>query len=167
MYFDSSVDFKSYETSFSEICQLLKQSNIYHIAFGDIFLEDLKLYRDKLCNTNSVTPVYPLWKKSSNEVFDYFEKNHFEAIICTANAAYFEMNDLGKSLSKNLLSKTKLPVDLCGENGEYHTFCTNTPYFKNKIEPQKGNIEIRDFNFKTENETEMQSRFYYIDLEIE
>ncbi|MCL6267015.1 adenine nucleotide alpha hydrolase [Flagellimonas myxillae] len=104
-----------------------------HAAFGDIFLEDLKAYREKMLATQGIKTVFPIWKKDTKELFLEFLNLGFKSKIICINNSKLDEAFLGAELSPELLKEFPSDVDPCGENGEFHTFCHNGPIFDHPI----------------------------------
>lgn len=135
-----------YEQKMSETVSRLKQSGFTHSAFGDIFLEDLRDYRDKQLTKQSLSSVYPLWKRNTKELLNEFLDLGFKTIIVCANSKYFGEDFVGTVIDKNFIKSLPDGVDPCGENGEFHTFCFDGPIFKNPIDFQIGEKVYREYD---------------------
>ena len=117
---------------------------ITHSIFGDIFLEDLKKYRDERLAEAGLTGIYPLWKRDTRELINEFLTLGFETVIaCTQQRL---QNILGKEISTELIDSLPADVDVCGENGEFHTFAFKGPIFKNEIKYKTGEHVFKEFN---------------------
>jgi uncharacterized protein (TIGR00290 family) len=107
----------------------LRSEGYTHTGFGDIFLEDLKQYREEMLNPYGLTTLFPLWKKDTKQLMEEFLGLGFRAVIICINNSKLDASFLGQELSQELLNKFPSDVDPCGENGEYHTFCFDGPIF--------------------------------------
>jgi uncharacterized protein (TIGR00290 family) len=121
----------------------LKSKGISHAIFGDIFLEDLKTYRDAQLAEAGLAGIYPLWKRDTNELIREFLSLGFGTVIACAqqNLNYIA----GQELDLNLLSNLPVGVDVCGENGEFHTFTFKGPIFKNSIKYKTGEMVFKSY----------------------
>lgn len=135
-----------YEQKMTETVSRLKQDNFTHSAFGDIFLDDLRAYRDKQLATQNLTSVYPIWKRDTKELLNEFLDLGFKTIIVCANSKYFGEDFVGTVIDKNFIKNLPEGVDPCGENGEFHTFCFDGPIFKKPIEFTIGEKVYREYN---------------------
>jgi uncharacterized protein (TIGR00290 family) len=119
-------------------CHLNKfrEEGITHSIFGDIFLQDLREYRDARLAEVGMTGIYPLWKRDTLELINEFLGLGFGTIIaCTQE----RLGDLvGKQITHELISILPADVDVCGENGEFHTYTFKGPIFKTLIKYQLG-----------------------------
>jgi uncharacterized protein (TIGR00290 family) len=116
---------------------------ITHSIFGDIFLEDLKKYRDDRLAEMDMTGIYPLWKRDTLELINEFLELGFGTVIaCTqARLEYF----VGKEITKELIGELPADVDVCGENGEFHTFAFKGPIFSKPINYKTGEKVFKEY----------------------
>jgi len=126
---------ESYEQEFKEAVQSLLPKGIKGMVFGDIYLDEHREWVERVCGELGITAIEPLWNKDTEEVFSGFVDAGFEAIIVSASDELIDEGWVGQRLGRKFLSYLKTRnVDLCGENGEYHTLVVNGPLFKRKIE---------------------------------
>lgn len=111
----------------------LKSEGYTHTAFGDIFLEDLKVFREKMLSSVGIQTLFPIWKRDTQELLHEFFELGFRAVIVCINNSKLDASFLGKELSSELIGKFPKDVDPCGENGEFHTFCFDGPIFTNPV----------------------------------
>jgi uncharacterized protein (TIGR00290 family) len=121
-----------------------ENENISNIVFGDLFLEDIRAYREKFLGQIGIECIFPLWKKDTNELARLFLDCGFKAIICTVDPKKLDPKFCGREYDYNLLSEIPSGVDPCGENGEFHTFVYDGPIFKEKIHVKIGDIVERE-----------------------
>lgn len=133
-----------------------------HSAYGDIFLEDLKAYRDQQMQPFGITGVYPIWQRDSRELIEEFIDLGFKAVVICANAQLLDESFVGREIDAQFLKDLPANVDPCGENGEFHTFCFEGPIFKHPITFEKGEKIYR--SYPAPNETEAELGFWFIDL---
>jgi uncharacterized protein (TIGR00290 family) len=153
----------AYEKELHHTLSELKKTGINFIVFGDIFLEDLKLYRDNILKMHDLTGIYPLWKKDTSAQIADFISSGFKTITCCINNMYLSKAWLGKEINSGFVSELPANVDPCGENGEFHTFCFDGPIFKKRIGFIKGEEKFVPLNIKTSS-SESETGFWYIDL---
>jgi len=123
-----------YEKNMEAFLLEQKANGIEHVIFGDIFLEDLRAYRDNNLAKVGMKGVYPLWKIDTKQLANDFINLGFKTILCCTNDAYLGEEEVGKIFTSDFVKHLPTNVDPCGENGEFHTFCYDGPIFKNKIE---------------------------------
>lgn len=141
-----------YEQKMLETVSGLKNKGFTHSAFGDIFLEDLRVYREKQLAKQGLKTVFPIWKRNTKELIHEFLDLGFKTIIVCANSKYFDESFVGTIINKDFIDHLPEEVDPCGENGEFHTFCFDGPIFKNPIPFTIGEKVYREYNApKTDN----------------
>lgn len=154
---------EDYETSLSLIIERLKKEGISKIIFGDIFLEDLRKYRDDLLEKHQVEGIYPLWKQDTSVIFNKMVKAGFRTVICCVSATVLNEDYTGEELTLPLISTMPKTVDTCGENGEFHTFCFAGPIFQKRIEFNLGEKIFKPLQVKQE-EGKTSAGFWFIDI---
>jgi uncharacterized protein (TIGR00290 family) len=150
-------DNTSYEAALEKALLPLKEEGIQTIIFGDIFLEDLRVYREKLFNRLGFDCHFPLWKKDSSALANQFIENKFKAVVCSVNLSVLSSKHAGVDYDKSFLQQLPDGVDPCGENGEFHTYCFDGPLFKHKIEIETGDIHIQEAHLTTINKKDTPS----------
>lgn len=122
-----------YEQQMNATLLQAKAEGITHVVFGDIFLADLRAYREKNLAQVGLEAIFPLWEMNTAQLIQDFIAQDFKTITCCINDAYFDASWVGKDINAQFIAGLPVGVDPCGENGEYHTFCYNAPYFKHPI----------------------------------
>lgn len=136
----------SYENDFLIGVENLRTNGLEFetIAFGDIFLADLKTYREKMFRKINITPIFPLWGKSTKDISRQLVELQIESILVCINHKLLDFSLLGQKYSE-IINKLQ-HVDLCGENGEFHTFVYNAPFFVQEISYNTGQVVKNEFN---------------------
>jgi uncharacterized protein (TIGR00290 family) len=137
------------------------------IAFGDIFLEDLKAYREKILKEFGIEPAFPLWQYNTTELMRDFLATGFKTLICSANKLHLSEQQLGKVIDESFVKNLPPAVDPCGENGEFHTFVFDAPYFKKPIAFQLGEVVLRHYEYQKETEgkiEKLRTSFWFQEL---
>jgi diphthamide synthase (EF-2-diphthine--ammonia ligase) len=117
-----------------ETVDYYKKLGVTHFIFGDIFLSDVKAYRESKLNPLGIEVVEPLWNKTSNEIIDGFLRSGIKTKIIVTQADKLDKTFIGKELDVNLVNSLPNDVDVCGENGEYHTLSYAGSLFKKEVE---------------------------------
>ncbi len=112
-----------YDKQMALALQQAKSENIENVIFGDIFLDDLRVYRENNLSKIGMKAIFPLWKIDTNFIINDFIAKQFKTIICCINDGFLAEHWVGKNIDIQLIKKLPSNVDACGENGEYHTFC--------------------------------------------
>ena len=125
---------EEYEAKHQGLFQQLKAENIYDIAFGDIHLEPIREYRDRLLKASDMEGHYPLWQTDPSDLAKEFLSSGYEALITSLDTLQLPDSWLNQNLSFDFLEHfQESNIDPCGENGEYHTFVWNGPDFKQPV----------------------------------
>lgn len=168
LYLPASEDHDAYEKLMTNYFNTIKIDGISEIMFGDIFLEDLKLYRDKMLAKAGLKGNYPIWKKDTGNLVRQFVDLGFKTIICAANVQYFSRGQVGAIIDHTFLNSIPETVDPGGENGEYHTFVFDGPLFSFPVDFQRGKIISKTYRFKLINdageEEEQLSTYFFREL---
>lgn len=123
-----------YEKAMGETLAREKAEGITHVIFGDIFLEDLRTYRENNLAKVELKAVFPLWKQNTTDLLNEFLQIGFKTVTCCINDAYLNETHVGQLIDEEFIKTLPGNVDACGENGEFHTFCFDGPIFKKPIE---------------------------------
>lgn len=134
-----------YENVMQETLEKLKQKGITHSIFGDIFLEDLRKYREDKLATMGFEGVFPLWKIPTKDLIQEFISLGFKTVVVCVNERYLDKSFVGRIIDQQFIDDLPENVDVCGENGEFHTFCFNGPIFNKPIDFEIGEIVYRKY----------------------
>jgi len=134
-----------YETVMMHTLTELQKNGITHSVFGDIFLEDLRKYREDQLAKIGFEGVFPIWKIPSKELIDEFLQLGFKTIVVCVNERYLDKSFVGRIIDQNFINDLPENVDLCGENGEFHTFTFDGPIFSEPINFEVGEIVYRKY----------------------
>lgn len=126
---------KSYERVFKKAVSDFKKEGIRAGVFGDIDLQEHRDWVERVCKDIGIKPILPLWKKKREELLKEFIQAGFKAIVVSVRADILGKEWLGQHINEAFVNdlKKKKDIDLCGENGEYHTFVFDGPTFKRRI----------------------------------
>lgn len=151
---------KEYEHKMKEAVCHFKEKGVKHFIFGDLYLEDIKSYREKQLNPHGIEIVEPLWGKSADEIMEAFLNSGIKSKIVTTQADLLDASYIGKELNRELINSFPKNIDICGENGEYHTFSFDGELFKYEIDFEIESTQKLHYNFKLET-GEMKSFEYW------
>ncbi len=126
--------YEEYEKQMEKVLLEYKAKGITHVIFGDIFLEDLKEYRDNNLAKVDLKGHYPIWKRDTTELIKEFLEKGFKTITCCINDQHLTELHSGALITAKWIKELPKEVDPCGENGEFHTFCFDGPIFKKPLE---------------------------------
>jgi uncharacterized protein (TIGR00290 family) len=137
-------DMETYDNTMRRHLEHFRAEGVTHSVFGDIFLEDLKKYRDDRLAEVGITGIYPLWKRDSQALMDEFFELGFGTVIACVQERLERI--VGKEITPELLLSLPDDVDVCGENGEFHTFAFKGPIFKNEIKYKTGEKVYKQYS---------------------
>ncbi|WP_378174525.1 diphthine--ammonia ligase [Aquimarina sp. SS2-1] len=173
VYLPKDVSMELYEEKMLEAVSQLKAEGFTHSIFGDIFLQDLRSYREEQLRKIGIKAVFPLWKKDTKELLVDFINEGFKAITVCVNAKYLDKSFCGRLIDHSFLKDLPNNVDPCGENGEFHTFVFDGPIFAKPINFTIGEKVLRSYTLSKNNtdncftdteEKNWDSSFWYCDL---
>lgn len=123
----------------------LQSAGVTHSVFGDIFLEDLRKYREEKLAVAGIEGVFPLWKKDTSALIQEFLSLGFKTIVTCVNERYLDQSFVGRIIDEQFINDLPDNVDVCGENGEFHTFTFDGPIFSQPITFEIGEIVHRKY----------------------
>lgn len=162
---------KEYDEAMSLHLRKFKEEGITHSIFGDIFLEDLRKYREERLAEAGLKAIFPLWKRDTSELIGEFLHLGFRTVIvCTK---HFLESLAGREITKELILTFPKDIDVCGENGEFHTFVFDGPIFSHPVQFQVGEKVFKEFKAPKDTDDtcvsapshqDEKSGFWYSDL---
>ncbi|MCW3169878.1 diphthine--ammonia ligase [Chryseobacterium sp. 09-1422] len=157
---------EEYQKIMSKTMKEIKSQGITHSVFGDIFLEDLKEYREKQLEKIGIEAVFPLWKQNTGKLIHEFLNLGFKTIVTCVNETYLDKSFAGRIIDKNFLKGLPENVDPCGENGEFHTFTFDGPIFNKPIAFEIGETVMKTYlkPKSSENDEDGEYVFWFSDL---
>lgn len=156
---------EEYRTIMDKTMSHVKSMGVTASIFGDIFLEDLRQYREDQLNTIGMEAVFPLWKQNTAELIHEFLGLGFKTIVTCVNGTYLDKSFAGRIIDQQFLDDLPENVDPCGENGEFHTFTFDGPIFKEPILFEIGETVKKTYpKPKTDSEEDGEYVFWFCDL---
>lgn len=164
---------EEYNTYMQQQMQVLTQEGITHSIFGDIFLEDLRKYREEQLQQVNMKGVFPLWKQDTKTLLTQFIDLGFKAVIVCVNEKHLDKSFAGRILDADFVNDLPPNVDPCGEHGEFHTFVFDGPIFTRPIKYTLGDIVHRTYKPVSNNKEDncfsndpqpYDTGFWYADL---
>lgn len=134
----------TYQQRMAEACAHYKSLGIRHMAFGDLFLQDIRDYRDAQMAKAGMTAIYPLWGRDTRLLAQDCIAQGWRAILCCVDPKQVPANLCGRDYDAQLLADLPETADPCGENGEFHTFVWDGPDFKHPAACMKAEAVLRD-----------------------
>jgi len=152
IYLPRNASNDEFEERMRERLEQFRSRGVSAVAFGDIFLEDLRKYREENLSRVGMKALFPLWKRDTRELARSFIDLGFKAVVSCVDSQAIGKAFVGRVFDERFLSELPPAVDPCGENGEFHSFVYDGPIFSRAICYAVGDIVLRD------------ERFYFCDL---
>jgi uncharacterized protein (TIGR00290 family) len=152
MFISKGTSDAEYESILQKALNTHRINGAFSVVFGDIFLEDVRKYREDILFKVGLKGIFPLWKRDTRQLARTFIDLGFKAVITVVDSKVLAKEFVGREYDAQFLASLPANVDACGENGEFHSFVYDGPIFSEKIFFTKGEIVLRE------------NRFYYCDL---
>jgi uncharacterized protein (TIGR00290 family) len=133
-----------YERAMSEAMEQARRDGVLHVIFGDLFLEDVRAYRERQLAACGMTPVFPLWGRDTRLLAEEMIAAGLSAYLTCVDPSKLDRAFVGHRFDRALLDELPRSVDPCGENGEFHSFANAGPMFRAAIPVTRGEIVERD-----------------------
>ncbi len=133
-----------YEARMEEAMRAHYSQGVRKVAFGDIFLEDLRVYRENNLARIGMTALFPIWKRDTRELVRFFRAQRFRAVAACIDSKILDPSFAGRELDESFFRDLPPHADPCGENGEFHTFVFDGPIFHFPIPVRTGEVVNRD-----------------------
>jgi len=143
-----------YENKMQQVLVSAQAEGVTSVVFGDIFLEDLRKYREEKLAQLGMRGIFPLWKRDTHELASEMINLGFKAIVTCVDTQVLGQEFSGRLIDTQFLHDLPEKIDPCGENGEFHTFAYAGPIFRQPIGFEVGEKVLRN------------DRFYYCDLKL-
>lgn len=138
---------EDYENALGAALQNLREQGIMRVAAGDLFLQDVRDYREALLARHDMKALFPLWNRDTTVLANEFIDVGFEAILSCVDTQQLGASFVGRAFDAQLLRDLPDSVDSCGENGEFHTFVWNGPGFSQPVSCRRGEVILREERF--------------------
>lgn len=156
---------EEYSEIMSKTMNDIKSQGVTHSIFGDIFLEDLRKYREDQLQSIGMKAVFPLWKQNTTDLINEFLSLGFKTIVTCVNETYLDKSFAGRIIDQDFIKDLPENVDPCGENGEFHTFTFDGPIFKKPIQFEIGETVKKTYPKPKSDENENgEYVFWFCDL---
>lgn len=157
-------DMQGYEDTMTKAVEYFVGRGVTHFIFGDIFLHDVKSYREKQLAPHGVAVVEPLWDKTSGEIMDAFLASGLCTVVVTIMADVLEKDFIGRKIDAFFPACLPVGVDVCGENGEYHTFCYAGGMFRWPVQYSVGEPLYMSYSVRGDDGTETKYSYWFANL---
>jgi uncharacterized protein (TIGR00290 family) len=152
VFIPKEITNEEYGAKMRAVLEKYLAAGVSAVVFGDIFLEDVRRYREDNLAKIGMEGIFPLWDRDTAEVAHTFIDLGFQAVTTCVDSQALDKKFIGRILDKQFLSELPSTVDPCGENGEFHSFVYDGPILQEQVLHTKGEIVLGD------------GRFYYCDL---
>ena len=147
IFMPKGVTNQDYEKEFLTILRSYRNHGVTSVVFGDIFLEDVKKFREDLLAKIGMHGIYPLWKRDTRFLAEHFIDLGFKAVVTVVDSTVLSKEFSGREYDKQFLAELPRGVDPCGENGEFHTFVYNGPILTKPVTFVRGEVDLREDRF--------------------
>lgn len=144
IFIAKGADNAEYEQRMGEVLSVYRDQGISSMVFGDLFLRDIRAYRERLLGRFSMTPRFPVWGRDTAQFIREFIELGFKAVIVCVDPSQLDCSFSGRMIDEDFLADLPAGVDPCGENGEFHTFVFDGPNFRYPVDFSLGEIVCRD-----------------------
>ena len=138
------ADNAEYEAEMGHSLAHYRAQGIFEVAFGDLFLDAIRAYREKLLGAHDMQGVYPVWGRDTRELIRAFIALGFRTVVVCVDPAKLDPRFAGRVIDERFLEELPAGVDPCGENGEFHTFVFDGPLFSKPVRFTTGETVCRD-----------------------
>jgi uncharacterized protein (TIGR00290 family) len=135
---------EDYEMKMGEAFSVYGEQGIDSIVFGDLFLEDIRIYREQFLARHNMRGLFPVWHRDTTRFIKEFIELGFKAVVICVDSKILDQSFAGRMIDEVFLSSLPPHIDPCGENGEFHTFVFDGPTFARPVEFSLGEIVLRE-----------------------
>lgn len=135
---------EQYDAAMGRVVEEARRQGVEHIAFGDLFLADIRAYREARLAGTGVSPLFPLWQAPTQELARQMVNGGLRAVLTCVDPKQLSADYVGREFDESFLSDLPSGVDPCGERGEFHTFAFDGPMFREKVKISVGEVVERD-----------------------
>lgn len=143
VYLSVNASNKEYEAKMGELLVRYRDQGVKSVVFGDIFLEDIRKYREEKLAQVDMEVIEPLWKEDTTALARRFIALGFKAVLCCVDPKLLDPSFAGREIDEQFLADLPSTVDPCGENGEFHSFVYDGPIFKQRVDHRVGEVVLR------------------------
>lgn len=133
-----------YEAAMARALDEARTAGIEAVAFGDLFLEDVRRYREEKMAGTGLTPLFPLWGQPTDQLAGMMIESGLKAVLTCVDPRVLDASFAGRAFDQALLADLPPRVDPCGERGEFHTFAWDGPQFRRPVPVRSGEVVTRD-----------------------
>jgi uncharacterized protein (TIGR00290 family) len=135
---------EEYETAMAQAFNEYHQKGVDSVVFGDLFLEEIRAYREQFLARHGMKGLYPVWQRNTTSFIKKFIELGFKAVLSCVDSKTLDKSFAGKTIDDDFIASLPVNVDPCGENGEFHTFVYVGPNFAKPVEFSLGEVILRE-----------------------
>ena len=135
---------EQYAAAMTDFMARAKREDVRCMAFGDLYLQDIRRYREERMQGTGIEPVFPLWERPTRALLDEMLAGGLRACLTCVDPRVLPAGFAGQELTADLVGRMPDGVDPCGENGEFHSFVFNGPMFAQPLDIEMGEVVERD-----------------------
>ncbi|MCW9708064.1 adenine nucleotide alpha hydrolase [Fodinibius salsisoli] len=166
------VGMEEYDAFMQQALEKHKKKGVRSYIFGDIFLEDLRAYREQQLQKVDMEAIFPLWQQSTEQLARQFIDVGFKAVVVSINGSKLDRSFVGREYDSQFLADLPAEVDPCGEYGEFHTFVYDGPIFDTPVSFQRGEVVAKTYeqqdddthSFQQSGNNNPHPTYFYLDL---
>lgn len=155
---------EDYQSAMDGAVRYFNAQGVTHFVFGDIFLHDVRSYREKQLLPYGIEVVEPLWGRTSEEIMEEFLASGLRTVVVTVTDGVLDKSFVGRTLDHGFIRDLPPETDVCGENGEYHTFCYAGGMFSSEVPFSFGETFRATYPIKLEDGTVKDFSYWLADL---
>ena len=155
---------EDYHSAMEGAVRHFKAQGVAHFVFGDIFLHDVRSYREKQLSPYGIEVVEPLWGRTSGEIMEEFLASGLRTVVVTVTDGMLDKSFVARTIDHDFIRDLPAEADVCGENGEYHTFCYAGGMFSSEIPFSLGETFRATYPIKLEDGTIKDYSYWLADL---
>ncbi|MEW4488525.1 ATP-binding protein [Thalassoglobus sp. JC818] len=149
VWIDPQCDNARYEAAMQTALTDWREKDVSVVAFGDLFLQEIRDYRDRLVEQVGMTAIYPLWERDTSELAQEFIERGFRAVTCCVDTERLPEAFCGREIDRDFLKDLPDSIDPCGENGEFHSLLVDAPQMEASLAIEFGEFHYdRQFLFR-------------------
>jgi len=148
VFLDVNAGNDAYDRAIAEVLQRYRKRGFTAVAFGDLYLADVRRYRESRLADSGMAPLFPLWGMDTKALAERFVEEGYRAVVTCVDTEALDGSFAGRFLDRAFLEDLPTGVDPCGEKGEFHTFAFAGPVFRTEVAFRTGNLSLRDGRFR-------------------
>lgn len=159
---DMAAPEEEFRSAMNRQMERFKDQNIAAALFGDLYLEELRKRREDNCRLQGIRAEFPLWGMDTRELLYEFIKQGFKSIVTCVDGSMLDETFVGRIIDESFIHDLPPNADICGENGEYHSFVFDGPIFSKPVDFEIGRKYYRDY--PKDDDISKQNRYWYLEL---